>query len=99
MTNQKKKIEKIIIEWGDRNLFSLKDEFGKEAIDEIVNKVFALLSFSKEEWKKELGRKIEKTKVRFIENNFYGSEKDLDEKIEFETAYNQALDDILSLLK
>jgi hypothetical protein len=95
MTNQKKKIEKIIIEWGDRNLFSLKDEFGKEAINEIVNKVFALLSYSKEEWKKELREKIENKRMSKREERD-GSDESWNIRIFY---YNQALDDILSLLK
>ena len=44
---------------------------------------------------KERMERIEKMKVKIIENNFYGSKEELDEKLFFEVAYNQALDDLI----
>lgn len=46
----------------------------------------------------EIREKIRGMRVNFVKNEFYGTGEELDAKIKFETAYNSALDDLLTYL-
>lgn len=53
----------------------------------------------KEEQREEIKEKVEKMKKKFIEKEFYGTEEELQRRLNFEVGYNSALSDVISLLE